>query len=135
MLIPFTFRSNPFPVTYSLSVVWWAVVCPKMFKLVNWCWKQVFLVKYTKRIKGNQKKSKNLIYSSRLKPFKVLVHNALYTVVIQYRELRPLTKKVYSSDVMTVKLPFLRWKILRLFRFWNLERTFTANSLYIRPWT
>ena len=23
------------------------LVCPKMFKLVNWCWKQVFLVKYT----------------------------------------------------------------------------------------
>ena len=57
--------------TYSLG-------CPRMFKLVNWCWSQVFLVEYTHRMWGNQKYFNFFDIFNWPKPFKVLVHTALY---------------------------------------------------------
>ena len=54
--------------------------CPRMFKLVNQCWPQVFLIKYTQRMWENQKKWKIFDIFNRPKPFKVLVHTALYPV-------------------------------------------------------
>ena len=52
----------------------------QMFKLVNQCWPQVFLVKYTHRIRGNQKYLIFFDIFTCPKPFKVLVHTALYPV-------------------------------------------------------
>ena len=57
-----------------------AVRVSQMFKLVNQCWPQIFQVKYTQRMWENQKKWKFFDIFNRLKPFKVLVHTALYPV-------------------------------------------------------
>ena len=53
---------------------------PRTFKLVNQCWPQIFLVKYTQRKWENQKNLKNFDIFNPLKPFKVLVHTAIYPV-------------------------------------------------------
>ena len=70
---------------------------PRTFKLVNQCWPQIFLVKYTHRMWGNQNfQKKFLIPSLAQSPskFKYIRH------YIPYSAFRPSFKKVCFSDVM-----------------------------------